>query len=87
MHPVEVEVFVRYANGLSGRSQKPVPVSSNLTRTTVSKSIFRVWDSMGRRLVFEASWVSSIPSLRTLMRVSEALGFSVFFRFTFSVLS
>ena len=25
---------VRYANGLSGRSQKPVSVSSNLTRTT-----------------------------------------------------
>ena len=27
-------IIVRYANGLSGRSQKPVTVSSNLTRTT-----------------------------------------------------
>ena len=27
-------MIVRYANGLSGRSQKPVIVSSNLTRTT-----------------------------------------------------
>ena len=79
---------VRYANGLSDRSQKPVSVSSNLTRTTeqnaecgLRNSAFRIphcYKPEGRRwrlgLIVTQTTVGSIPTSGALTWGSTGAG-------------